>query len=256
MNTPAGLAGLGVLVTRPAHQAQAQMACVENAGGRPVPLPLLSIAGPPDPAAARAALQAAHTAAWWVFTSPNAVRWAAQLAADEPAAWPARLAAAGRGTAAALAALGRTDAYCPAMDGAAGLLALPELAALTAGAHVAVLCGAHNPPWLASGLQARGIRLQTVHVYRRVRVAHDVAQVTQALAAVDAAIVTSGEALEHLCALTPASVVPRLHGLKLALPSARVVEMARTLGFGQVPLVPQRVSDEGFVQALVAWRNS
>lgn len=255
MNAVHGLAGLGVLVTRPQHQAQAQLAAVEDAGGRPIALPLLAIAAPPDVAAARTALQAAGDDAWWLFTSPNAVRWTRRLTGRDPAAWPTRLAAAGRGTAAALAALGRADARCPATDGAAGLLALPELTTIAAGTRVTVLCGAHNPPWLAAGLRGREVHLRIVHVYRRVPVEHDPARVADCLAAVDAAIVTSGEALERLHALTPAAARPRLHGLKLALPSMRVVEMARTLGFRETPLVPERVSDEGFVQALVAWRN-
>lgn len=251
MTAAAGLDGLGVLVTRPAHQASALCAAVERAGGRPLRLPLLSIEGPREAAAAGASLEAARGDGWWLFASPNAVAWTLRLSPDT-ARWPARLAAAGRGTAAALAAAGRPDAACPEQDGAAGLLALPGLAQIH-GARVTVLCGERGPMRLAEGLRGRGAVTTVIEIYRRVRVPHPVTEVRAALAAVGAAIVSSGGALEHLTDLAPADLRARLLDLQLVLPSARVVEMARRLGFRRPPLVPPRVGDAAFIQALVAW---
>lgn len=252
-----GLDGLGVLVTRPARQAGKLRAAVERARGRAVMLPLLSIAGPIDAGRVEADLRAARDAAWWLFTSPNAVAWAARLCPPDVAPWPAKLAAAGRGTAAALAALGRPDAWCPESDGAAGLLGLSELRQdLARGASVAVACGEGSPPWLARGLRERGVVPRVIGVYRRLRAEHPPADVEVAVAAVDAAIVSSGEALQHFYTLVPETARTQMQALQLALPSARVVEMARRLGFLRTPLVPRRVSDEGFVHALVQWRRT
>ncbi|HEU0197320.1 MAG TPA: uroporphyrinogen-III synthase [Nevskiaceae bacterium] len=249
------LGGAGVLVTRPVHQARGLCQAVSAAGGRPVTLPLLAVAGPLDADATRAALVSALGDGLWLFTSPNAVRWTAQLAAAKPAAWPRQLAVAGHGTAAALAGLGRTDALCPAIDGAEGLLSLPVLDSLPGGATVTVLCGARSPPRLADGLRRRGLQPRLIDVYRRVPVPHTAAEMAAALEAVVAAIVTSGEGLQQLHALTPAALQTRLMALQLAVPSTRVVEMARRLGFQQLPLLPSRVGDEAFVQALLEWRT-
>ncbi|HEX7381533.1 MAG TPA: uroporphyrinogen-III synthase [Nevskiaceae bacterium] len=251
MTEAPGLDGLGVLVTRPAHQATALCEAVERAGGRALRLPLLSIDGPRDAVATGASLEAARGDGWWLFASPNAVTWTLRLAPDATR-WPARLAAAGRGTAGALGAVGRGDARCPAQDGAAGLLAMAALAHLR-GERVTVLCGERSPARLADGLRARGAVVTVIGVYRRVRVPHPVAEVRAALTATAAAIVSSGGALEHLVDLAPEDTRDGLFALQLVLPSARVVEMARRLGFRRPPLVPARVGDEEFVRTLLAW---
>lgn len=252
----AGLGGLGILVTRPVHQAQAQLAAVEAAGGQAIALPLLDIAGPVVPADVTAALEAARSDTWWLFTSPNAVRWAARLSPPQAIAWPTRLAAAGTGTAAALRALGLGDIRVPAQDGAAGLLALAELNHTPKQTSITVVCGENSPPWLAAGLRDKGFLPRLICVYRRQPVAHEAATIRTALAAADAAIITSGSALEQLWNLTPAPLRPGLRKLQLAVPSARVVEKAKQLGFVHAPRVPQHVSDEEFVHALVQWRQN
>jgi uroporphyrinogen-III synthase len=67
------LAGLGVLVTRPAHQSGPLCAALAAAGATPLPFPALAIGPPPDDdafAAALATIAGAHAA---VFVSANAV---------------------------------------------------------------------------------------------------------------------------------------------------------------------------------------
>lgn len=249
------LNGLGVLVTRPAHQADGLCRTVEQAGGRAVRLPLLSIDAPADAQAVADRLQAGRDDDLWIFTSPNAVAWAARLyPPDDGRRWPSTLAAAGGGTAAALRALGGGKVLLPPQrDGAAGLLALPELQR-PAGLKLLIVSGERPLSLLADGLRQRGSPADTVVVYRRHPLRHPPEQVTQALAAADAAVISSGESLHQLCDLTPPMARERLLALQLAVPSARVLELARQLGFHPPPLLPDRVGDEGFTQALIRWR--
>lgn len=242
------LAGVGVLVTRPAHQAAGLLQAITTAGGTPLALPLLAIEALP-PTVAAVALQADVDA--WIFTSPNAVRHAAAL--YPPVRWPSRLAAAGAGTAAALAALGR-DAEVPATaDGASGLLQLPWLQ--TGGLRVLIVGGERPLSRLADGLRQRGVEVRLAAVYRRVPVGHPPATLSAALHAADAAVVSSGETLQQLYAQTPPALRARLLALQLAVPSARVLELAGQMGFRHTPLLPERVGDAGFTEALVQWRR-
>ena len=66
------LAGAGILVTRPAHQAHELIAAIEGAGGRAIPFPVLKIVAinPDKVAAARASMPAPDVV---VFVSRNAV---------------------------------------------------------------------------------------------------------------------------------------------------------------------------------------
>ncbi|HET7688239.1 MAG TPA: hypothetical protein VFK46_06350, partial [Candidatus Macondimonas sp.] len=60
----APLAGLRILVTRPAHQAEGLCQRIAAAGGTPVRLPTLEIVPMTDTATAQMALEAALAADW------------------------------------------------------------------------------------------------------------------------------------------------------------------------------------------------
>lgn len=245
------LGGLSVMVTRPAHQAQALCELLLEAGAKVEPLPLLAISPMPDAAAVRAHLHQARDWDDWIFTSANAARFAALLDAGP---WPA-LAAAGTATAAALREAGHAAATVPdRQDGAAGLLADARFAA-PAGRRILIVTGENTLPELADSLRARGAQVEMVAVYRRTPVQHPPAKVAAAITASDVAIVSSAEALANLVQLTPSAVRPLLFPLQLVLPSQRVVEKAREAGFIQPPLLPARVSDAAYVELLERWRK-
>jgi uroporphyrinogen-III synthase len=246
------LAGLGVLVTRPAHQAQALCELLQQAGASVRRLPLLAIEPAADEAALAARLRQARGWDHWIFTSANAAHQAARLDAGP---WPP-LAAAGAATAVALADAGHAGALVPAgLDGAAGLLADARFAA-PAGQRILIVTGDNTLPQLAEGLRARGAKVEVLAVYRRVPVAHAPQAVAEAIAASQVAIVSSGEALAHLLHLTPAAAHGRLLSLQLALPSPRMIEKAREAGFTQTPLLPARVSDAAYVELLERWHKA
>ena len=245
------LAGLGVLVTRPEPQAQVLCELLRQAGAGVNRLPMLAIEPLGDAVAVAARLGQARAWDHWIFTSANAARQAAHL---DTGPWPA-LAAAGAATAAALAAAGHPGALAPAgLDGAAGLLAEPRFAA-PAGARILIVTGENTLPELAEGLRARGASVEVLAVYRRVPVPHAPRQVSAAISASQAAIVSSGEALAQLLRLTPAAARPRLLSLQMALPSPRMIETARQAGFTQPPLLPARVSDAAYVELLERWHQ-
>lgn len=251
MNASAPLQGLRVLVTRPAAQADALCRLLEARGAQVQRLPLQVIEPVRQPARAARALAGLRDATAWIFTSANAVRYAQQLDAG---VWPATI-AVGAATAAALERLGHAP-LVPAQDfSTEGLLEMPELQDL-AGRRVAVISGEGGREALAPALRARGAEVERIAVYRRVPLPHDADAVARALAQADALIVTGGEALVQLLQLAPAAERPRLLGLQLVVPSRRVVEQARQLGFGREPLVPDQVADAAFVRCLEAWRRA
>lgn len=248
--TAARLDGLTVLVARPAAQAESLCALIASAGGRVIRLPLLEIAPVADAASAAAALAEHRDADQWLFTSANAVEHAAALF---PPPWPA-LAAVGAVTAAALTRLtGMPVRVPPDGDGAAALLAHPVFADV-AGRHLLIVTGEATLPVLEDGLVARGAKVRVLPVYRRVSVEHAPDAVAAAVAAADIAIVPSAESLMRLVALTPPTARTALLRTLLALPSPRVVETARRLGFEQEPLLPARVNDAAWLDLL--WRHA
>lgn len=242
----ARLDGLTVLVARPAGQADALCAMIEAAGGRAIRLPLFAIEPVADAAAAAAELSTATHFDCWLFTSTNAVDHAAALC---PQPWPA-LAAVGAVTADALKRLSGQPVLSPTTgDGAAALLAHPALQQLD-GRRMLIVTGEQTLPVLEDGLRARGATVTVLAVYRRVAIEHAPETIATLIAQADAAVIPSAEALRQLYALTPTQARSRLLALQLAVPSPRVLETARTLGFTHEPLLPERVSDAAYLEIL------
>ncbi len=243
---PEQLPALTVLVARPAAQADALCALIEAAGGRAIRLPLFAIEPVAEPAAAAGQLAAARSFDRWLFTSTNAVDHAALLC---PPPWP-KLAAVGAVTAAALTKLtGQPVLTPPEGDGASALLTHPELQQL-GGQRALIVTGEQTLPILEDGLRAQGAAVTVLPVYRRVAVEHDPQAIAELLRRADVAVIPSGEALRQLFALTPPPALDRLRALQLAVPSPRVIETARTLGFTAEPLLPERVSDAAYLEVL------
>ena len=241
------LAGIRVLVTRPAHQTENLCRLIEAEGGVALKLPLLTIERVAHPAEAQQRLGGGHEL--WIFTSANAVRHALPLMGG---AWPPRVAAIGPATAAAVAAAGGAAAATP-LAGASSdaLLALPEFGEMQ-GRRVLIVTGEGGLNVLERGLAARGAQVERAAVYRRVPLPYPAEAVVGALRRTDVAIVTSGQALEHLLRLTPPESRKLLLNKPLVVPSARMVEKARDLGFLRPPRMAEPVSDQALCAACCA----
>lgn len=242
------LRGLRVWVTRPAHQADSLCTAIEQAGGHAFRQPLLAIEAPSDPVAARSGLAAAEDADDAIFTSTNAVAGAWRLQPDF--APPRRLAAIGRATAVALETASRRAVTKPEQGYTSeDLLALPDFAE-PAGRRVAVITGENGRGHIQSELAERDAVVDEVAVYRRSRVPLERPRLRALLEESDAIIITSGEALSHLAAITPNELLPTLHAQQLVVPSARVLKLAASLGFKLAPLQPDRLEEPDLVDKL------
>ncbi len=251
------LHGLGVLVTRPAHQAEALCRMIETAGGRAIRFPVLAIAPPLDGGPALALVQRLAHYNLAVFISPNAVELGLDLIEAQGGLPPGlRLAVVGEGSGRALRArLGRGPDLQPAQRfDSEGLLALPELQQV-AGWRVVVFRGDGGRELLGQTLRERGATVDYAEVYRRERPAVDTAALAAELArgAVDIVAVTSSEGLRNLLALAGADNAARLRRLPLVVVSERTAALAQELGFSQPARIAAQASDAGLVEAVARW---
>lgn len=230
---PCDLAGLSVLVTRPAHQADFLCDLIEAARGRPVRFPTLEILGPADKHAARRALAEAIDADLLIFVSANAVQYAYPLL---PTQLPFDLdvAAVGNATARALAKAGLEPTLRPERMDSEGLLALPQLQAVE-GKRVFVLRGNGGRELMSDTLRERGAEIRPVEVYRRQlpqRRAAAVNLVRNWPALVQVVVATSNAVLENLFTLLGDDGVKLLRMTPLVVISQRMAKHAVELGCG------------------------
>lgn len=248
------LAGRGVLVTRPAHQADHLCRLIEAAGGRPIRFPVLEIRPPADPDGVAAELGRLADYDVAVFVSVNAVQ--AALAAMGPRSWPSRvaIAAIGTATAQALTAQGLVVTHCPAAEFTSeALLALPALQGL-AGRRVLILRGDGGRDQLRDTLRMRGAEVDYLEVYRRRLPDVDSAPLLDRWRSgeIDAAMVTSNESLRNLVTIVGTLGKPLLRATPLIVANARTAVLARELGISDRPRIAADATDAAMTAALCA----
>lgn len=254
MNAPVGpLAGIGILITRPARQAGGFAQKIAALGGVPVIFPAIVILPPAD----RGPLERAHaslaTYDCAIFISANAVEYGA----PDPRNWPPGLAAfaPGPGTAEALAAVGIANARFPATTfDSEGLLALPELAAV-GGKRIVIFRGDGGREHLGTTLAARGAHVDYVACYRRAKPESGMAGLAEAFAAsrIEAVTITSSEGLDNLWALADDAMRAAWHACPTFAPHPRIAARARELGLA---IVETPGGDAGLIAALLQWAAS
>ena len=242
------LAGVGVIVTRPARQAAGLAAQLAALGATPIVFPAIAILPPRDdaPLARAHAILASYDAA--IFVSANAAEYGA------PGQWPRQVAAyaTGPGTAGALRAVGVPDVSIPATSyDSEGLLALPSLADVR-GKRIVIFRGEGGRDHLADALRARGAHVDCVDCYRRERPASGAGGLAEALlqGRAHALTITSSEGLDNLCALLDGRALEHLRALPTFVPHPRIEEHARTLGFR---VVCTEGADAGLIAGLLEW---
>jgi len=246
--SPCDLFGRGVLITRPATQAEELCRLVEAAGGRAICFPTVAIepAGNPEPTRK---LLDEH----WdliLFISRNAVERALPLFPDSRLPTKPRLAAVGAATARALTTAGRAPDLMPSGHfDTESLLELSELENLT-GQRVLIVRGEGGRTLLGDTLRKRGAELAYAQVYRRTLPLIDM---TGLLARwrldVHLVTATSGEVLDNLLALVGRNGRALLLATPLVVISERMTKMAENIGFTRVELAEQ-ASDTAIVAAL------
>lgn len=233
--SPCDLAGLSVLVTRPAQQSEGLCRLIETARGRPVRFPAIEILGPVDKHATRKELQGAGRAGVLIFVSVNAVQYAFPLLPDQ---LPLNIdiAAVGSATAHALTAHGLDPTLVPERMDSEGLLDLPTLQSVQ-GRPIYILRGNGGRELLATTLHERGAEVHQVEVYRRAlpqrpAAAANLIRGWQQL--VQVVLVTSNAILDNLHALLGDEGAELLHNTPLVVVSRRMAEHAAARGCQQV----------------------
>lgn len=248
------LQGCGILIIRPAGQGERLAELVRAEGGEPVLFPTIDILPPPRPARLYTLIARLHTFDWAVFVSPTAAREGVHAVLGRRR-WPERLrlAAVGRGTAAALVELGFPTVLSPEVPGdSEALVALPEMQEV-AGQNFVVFRGEGGREQLARTLAARGARVEYAECYRRARPAADC---TELLArwregGVHAICAASAEALSNLRELLGAQGAELALATPVFVPHPRIAEAARGLGFARTILVTG--GDETTAQGLASF---
>ena len=246
------LAGRGIVVTRPAHQAGPLAEMIRAAGGKPVLFPVLEILDTADIRPLIDAVDRLDNFDLAIFISPNAVlRAMNQVAARR--AWPAglRAAAIGKGSVKELKRFGVTDVIAPARAfDSERLLDLPQLQSV-AGLRIVIFRGEGGRELLGDTLTARGAIIEYVECYRRVRPSADAAPLLRAWARneVHAVIVTSSEGLRNLFEMIGKLGQSWLRRTPLLVPHPRIAAAARELGCSNI--VETAPGDDGLLAALL-----
>lgn len=247
MTAPCDLGGRGVLVTRPAAQAEPLCQLIAAAGGRAIRFPTIAIAPVATP---QTAALLAETWDVLYFVSPNAVEQALAQVPDGRWAQVKWVAAVGRGTARVLTAAGRAPDLVPNdRYESEALLAMPELADMR-GQRVLIVRGVGGRALFADTLTARGATVHFAEVYRRVQPEVDPAPVLARWAdEVAVVMATSDEVLLNLVAMLGAAGREQLLRTPLVVIAERTALTAQKLGFTTVK-VAARAEDAAIVQAV------
>ncbi len=286
------LAGVRVLVTRPAAQAQSLAQRIEQAGGEAIRFPTLEIAAARDVATLERVLAGIARVDLVIFISPNAVAHGLAHLKKIHGGLPARLtiAAIGRGTARALAEAGIENSVTPvdgsdpatapgvalgggsrrrstspvpgvvpppSLESSEALLARPELQKV-AGKRVVIFRGEGGRALLGDTLQTRGAQVEYAECYRRVRPDTDAAPLGARLRdnGIDIVTVTSVESLRNLHDMLDAAARVHLRRLPMVVVGTRQAEACQALGIQTRPWIARDAGDDSIVAAIQAWRAS
>ncbi len=252
------LRGVRVLVTRPAHQADALAQMIETAGGEAVRLPTIEIVAPANTANLNTVLGRLPEFSFAIFISPNAVReFLPLLRAHGGVPSGLRLAAVGQGTLRTLSDEGYDQVLAPQerFDSEALLELLP--ATVVARKEILIVRGEGGHKKLGASLSARGARVAYAECYRRVPPRQPDAAILARLrrGEIDILIITSIEGARNLCALVGESGRARLLATPLVVVSERLAQTCRELGFSAELCVTAQASDTAIVATLHAWRS-
>ena len=245
------LAGRGIVITRPAHQAQPLADLIRAAGGNPILFPVLEILDAGDLRPLNALIDRLDEFDLAIFISPNAVNKAMNLiAARRGLPSRLRMAAIGRGSVKELKRFGISDVIAPTKKfDSEALLELPGLQNI-AGRHVVIFRGDGGRELLGDVLTARGARVEYAECYRRGKPNQDATPLMKAWARneLHAITVTSSEGLRNLFDMIGKLGQTWLKKTPLFAPHPRIAAAARELGLTAV--IETGPGDEGLIVRL------
>lgn len=245
------LDGVGVLVTRPRHQAGDLTDEIEARGGTVIAFPVIEIVAR-DEADVLADVAQLKDPAITIFISRNAVDHGLPYANGQ-------LAAIGPTTAEAIQRAGASVDICPSSGfDTEHLLAEPALNDI-AGKTIRIIRGDGGRELLASSLEARGAHVDYVAAYRRKMPAYtskelDSLEQRWRAGELSAVVVMSVQSLEFLGALLPGWCREQLNRTPLVTSAARVLKEAVNQYPGCPAILAAGAQTSDIVDALIASR--
>jgi uroporphyrinogen-III synthase len=250
------LHGLGVLVTRPRHQATPLCRLLEAQGAVTFRFAAIEIEPLPERRGLAARLGALENYDVIIFSSANAVRYGAELLEQKR---DLTLAAIGPATARAL----NQSGYRVAVQSSEGadsesLLRHPRLASV-AGKRILLVKGRHGRELLQQSLEQRGAHVSLAEVYRRECAQPTLAE-TRALEekfaqrAIQVVTATSVEIAGNLLALATPALRDHFETAHWLVPGERVAQSLRDGGMRGPLLQAHSAEDQDLLAALLRWR--
>jgi len=249
------LAGKGIVVTRPAYQAQALARLIEGAGGTPILFPAIEIRDIEDIGPFARLVDRLDEFDLAVFISPNAIERALRLIQARRKLPPQlKIAAIGGGSVKALERHGVTGVIAP--QGRYDSEALLERSEIAGARRVVIFRGEGGREHLGDTLSARGAVVEYAECYRRVKPALDPAPLLRAWSGggVHAVTATSSEGLRNFAEMIGAAGREQLQRTPVFVPHPRIAEAARVLEIQAV--IVTGPGDEGVLDGLNAFFNA
>lgn len=246
------LAGRGVVITRPAGEAQRLAALVGEAGGEPLLYPAIEILDAPDPCALDAVIDRLDEFDLAIFISPSAVDKAmTRISVRRTVPVTLRCAAIGPGGVRALHRFGVTEVLAPEHRYDSESLLASSYMQSVRGLRIVIFRGDGGRELLGETLTARGARVEYAVCYRRGKPQTDVTPLLAAWArdTIAAVIVTSSEGLRNFFERIGAKGQAGLKQTLIVVPHARIAAAARELGMTRV--VESASGDEALMQTVV-----
>jgi len=258
MTTSKPLSGVGVLVTRPEHQANELCQRIESLGGSTIRFPVLQIDDIDDTTHLHAQIEKLDTFDVAIFISPNAVKKAVNIIQSKKR-WPksVKIAAVGKTSAKALDSLGLiADIFPSKRFNSEALLSLQEMQNI-AGKNIIIFRGEGGRELLAEKLKERGATVEYAECYKRSRPDTDVSALLRHWSRGEISIIvtTSNEGLHNLYDMVGQLGRQWLSKSPMIVISDRAADLAMQLGFKHRPIVSSQAGDEAILNALVEWQT-
>lgn len=263
-NKPLPLTNSHIMVTRPAHQADALINLLVANGAKIFCQPLIEIIPVTISKPSIEVLKSLPQTDIAIFISQNAVTHGVNLINQYGGlASNLKLATVGLGSAKLLEQLTNRSVDIMPQDNynSEGLLAHPELQNV-ANKRITIFRGIGGRTLLADTLRERGAQVEYAEVYQRQLPQIDLDQLetiwqTQPI---DTICITSGEGLENLVSNILKSTAPEqlradILNTQLVIVNKRLESLVHKHGFTKPPIITDNVSDKAIVDAIIKNRD-
>jgi uroporphyrinogen-III synthase len=253
------LADIGILVTRPKHQAAAFIKLLEHIGARAVAFPSIEILPVNTSEQLIKRAESLEKYSTIIFISVNAAEIGANwLKKTGKSLQNIKIAAIGKSTSKVLQDLNIKVDITP--EQGFNSEALLNLTAMQAGKiankQVLIIRGRGGREFLADTLKSRGAGVDYAEVYQRRQPTADITPILELFSKnlIQLITVTSNDALKNLYHMMNKQGQNELLKTGLIVPSQRCAELAKNLGFTSQVIVATSATNDAMLNAIKNWR--